>query len=736
MKKLTILIAFFVSTNAISEELSPLSIFGGQATDEIAGSANFIDDTQMKKSGYTDIERLLNEVPGVYSQTEDGYGLRTNIGMRGVSAIRTKKINVTEDGILQGPAVYSNPSMYFFPDVGRAEGIEVLKGAAAISTGPRTTGGAINIISRSIPTESKGFYGLTIGDNNYHRNHTYYGDAIGNFSYVFEIQNTATDGHKEIEAASGNDTNAGFRKQSDLFKLRYTMPSSYIELSSQNTTETSHESYLGLTHADFAASPYKRYGASSKDKMDNDYHRYILTYNMDISPETNFVGKLYKSKYSRNWKKAYKAAIDLDGVDGGADIQTAFELDSIDWAAGCGSGSAIEQRACSIITTGAPMLTGEYISRAMGHRDYGMYGYDLQLNHVMGNHDMTFGYRIHHDYRNRQDNGDLEYYTLNANNTMATQQAADVGTEGIQQERLSAWADSITFQDRITHGNFVTTLGVRHESVDYAKIAKNTGAETKYDTSDTMLAASTVYSMGDGKSTFFGYSQGYMPVGADSGATIEPEESDNYEIGYRSRNANGFMEVVAFYVDYDMLNETCGVVAGCGNADNGQENAGEAHASGVEFTYKLNNLFPTTQMKGAGDMSGIRYPFVFSATFQESERDVSTSGTKLSGNSISYTPEEIFYISIGAETNDWDYKFAAKYNDEYFTNDANTQKTEDAWIVDFQGGIKLDKLGMQGARAFVNVDNLLDKTYMASAHEYGVRPNKPQSVMAGITLDF
>ena len=81
MKKLAILIAFFVSTNAISEELSPLSIFGGQATDEIAGSATFIDDAQIKKSGYTDIERLLNEVPGVYSQTEDGYGLRTNIGM-------------------------------------------------------------------------------------------------------------------------------------------------------------------------------------------------------------------------------------------------------------------------------------------------------------------------------------------------------------------------------------------------------------------------------------------------------------------------------------------------------------------------------------------------------------------------------------------------------------------------------------------------------------------------------
>jgi Fe(3+) dicitrate transport protein len=621
--------------------------------------------------------------------------------MRGVSAKRTTKTNITEDGILQGPAVYSNPSMYFFPDTGRAEGIEVLKGAAAIGTGPRSTGGAINIISRSIPTESKGYYGFTMGDNNYHRNHTYYGDTMGNLSYVFEIQNTATDGYKEVEAASGNDTNAGFRKQSDLFKLRYTMPSSYIEFSSQNTTETSHESYLGLTRNDFAASPYKRYGASSIDKMDNDYHRYILTYNMDLSPATNFVGKIYKSKYSRNWKKAGYIVVDADGTAGGS-LASEFELDSIDWGSDCSANTGNALRACNIITNGTPMVTGEYIKRAMGHRDYGMYGYDMRLNHVMGNHDMTFGYRSHHDYRHRQDGGDSENWALGTNNTMVNV-SRTLGAEDLHQERKSAWADSISFIDKITHGNFLTILGVRHEEVEYEKLSKanagSQGAPSKYDNSETMLAASTAYSMGEGKTAFIGFSQGYNPTGPSN---IEPEASDNYEIGYRSRNANGFMELVAFYVDYDMLNETCGVTAGCGNADNGQENAGEAHSSGVEFTYKLNNLFPSTQMKGAGDMSGIRYPFVFSATLQESERDVSiNTTTKLDGNSITYTPEEIFYISIGAETNDWDYKFAMKYNDEYFTNDANTIKTESAWIVDFQGGIKLDKLGMQGARALL-----------------------------------
>ena len=107
-------------------------------------------------------------------------------------------------------------------------------------------------------------------------------------------------------------------------KLRYTMPSSYIEFSSQNTSETSHESYVGLTRADFADNPYKRYAASSQDKMDNDYHRYILTYNMDLSPQTNFVGKLYKTKYSRNWKKVGSIYVSDDGTDSGTIDRSKF----------------------------------------------------------------------------------------------------------------------------------------------------------------------------------------------------------------------------------------------------------------------------------------------------------------------------------------------------------------------------------------------------------------------------
>ena len=64
---------------------------------------------------------------------------------------------------------------------------------------------------------------------------------------------------------------------------------------------------------------------------------------------------------------------------------------------------------------------------------------------------------------------------------------------------------------------------------------------TKYNNDQTMIAASTVYSMGNGKSIFAAYSQGYNPTGPSN---VEPDESDNFEIGYRSSQPGSYLEVV------------------------------------------------------------------------------------------------------------------------------------------------------------------------------------------------
>ena len=78
-----------------------------------------------------------------------------------------------------------------------------------------------------------------------------------------------------------------------------------------------------------------------------------------------------------------------------------------------------------------------------------------------------------------------------------------------------------------------------------------------------MIAASTVYSMGNGKSMHLLHI--VKVICQQVHQVLDPEESDNYEIGYRSRSANSYFRSCGIFVDYDNLNETCSIASGCGN---------------------------------------------------------------------------------------------------------------------------------------------------------------------------
>ena len=147
-----------IRLNQSAVELSPIDVLAdrsrlsgtGHNYYRVPGSLSLISKAEVLEFNDTDINRVISQVPGVYMQEEDGYGLRPNIGMRGSGLERSAKINIMEDGVLIAPAPYSSPAAYYSPTAGRMESFEIRKGSSQIKYGPHSTGGAVNYVSATL----------------------------------------------------------------------------------------------------------------------------------------------------------------------------------------------------------------------------------------------------------------------------------------------------------------------------------------------------------------------------------------------------------------------------------------------------------------------------------------------------------------------------------------------------------------------------------------------------------
>ena len=185
---------------------------------DVPGSAHVIDSEALEIFNETDILRVLRTVPGVYLQEEEGFGLRPNIGIRGSGLDRSARIALLEDGVLIAPAPYSAPSAYYFPTQRRMHALEVLKGPAAVVIGPRTTGGAINMISTPIPQQTGGSIDVRVGDHNSRDAHLNFGQRGERVSWLLETVQSSSDGFKRIDGPAGGDT--GYDLQDYVAKLQ------------------------------------------------------------------------------------------------------------------------------------------------------------------------------------------------------------------------------------------------------------------------------------------------------------------------------------------------------------------------------------------------------------------------------------------------------------------------------------------------------------------------------------
>lgn len=707
VSSLTAAVALSLSATAMAKDaggvernFEQITVIGSQAAiNDIPGSATFISDEELQKFEFTDISRVLASVPGVYVQEEDGYGLRPNIGMRGTGTGRNDKISVMEDGVLVAPAPYSAPSAYYFPTMGRMESIEVLKGAASVKYGPRTTGGVLNLLSRSLPTEANSSMGMVdaaLGSDGYYKGHAYFAKEKNNTAGLIEVFSYGADGFKELPVG---DDNTGFEKNDVLVKFGHTFGENdahNIEFKAKYSEETSDETYMGLTNADYQENPNRRYAASQNDEMNTRHNAYQVNYAYRFGEGYEFLATAYLNDFHRNWYKASKVSESY--------LEQYSEFEANPTAEGI-----------------------ENIGVKANNRDYQAKGVQSELHIPAGDHYITVGVRYHEDEMDRFQWEDK--YTLNQDLSMTL---TSQGAPGSNSNRLdSAKASTLFIQDEWTMDALVVSAGLRYEDItitreEWAKSdptrSQGLTKDISNDTEILVPSLGATYTLNDNVTLLAGIQKGYAPA-APGNADQDEEESVNIEFGSRF-NANGFNgEVIAFYSDYDNMHGNCTASVGCSDDNIGdQYNYGEVEVSGFEFS--AGRTFNT---------ASVAFPVKLTYTYTDSEFkntfDSEIWGSVEKGDAMPYVPENQVALSFGAEVNNFVVNSQIRYVSDAHADlsDSGLNAIDSRVVWDLAAKYLID----ENQKVYLSVDNLFDKTYIANRANGGIQPGKPRSVQMG-----
>jgi Fe(3+) dicitrate transport protein len=710
-----------------------------QNGEQVAGSAHYVNVEQIEQLGHNDIQRIIRQIPGVSVQIEDGYGLRPNISIRGVATERSGRITLLEDNVLIAPAPYSAPSAYYFPTVGRMAAVEVLKGPAAITQGPYTIGGALNMISVPIPDDASGKVTLEAGEDSTYRLHGHYGARTeAGFGFLVETHQWQSDGFQNIDR--GGDT--GLDVEDYTLKLSYAPDnaSHRVELKLQYAEQDSDQTYLGLTDRDFGNDAFRRYGLSALDNIQTQHEQVILRYEWDISDSLNFDATYYNNTHERDWFKT--EGIDFDGS---ADAESFSRTSWFNVIQAVNSGSSLGGLANSelqdILDGSVDTPAGsiqvrsnarEYFSRGL---QFGL-GWDTMIGDW--SHAINIGVRIHEDEEDR--------LQRNSNYSQVDGRLVldDIGLLGNAGNRLQeADALAIHIYDRIEIGDWTFTPGLRFEDIEQKRTryeirpgstidpasrqADNLRDTQSNDTTVWLPGMGVLYSFTEQTSLFAGVHKGFTAPSNSPG--VDEEQAINYELGFRFTDTNLRLEAAYFLSDYDNLLGECTASSGSdceiGDAFNGDA----ATVQGVE-------LLLGTSFNGDGQIS---IPLQIAYTFIDSKFDTDIASTDFfgdvsKGDPIPYIPENQLNVSVGMVANNWDIYLAANYVDEVCVRASCGvfEKTDSALTVDLSGNYQLSET----TEVFARVENLTGAEDILGRQPYGARPNKDTTASVGVRFVF
>ncbi len=682
----------------------------------VAGSATVIDEEELDRYAYDDIHRILARAPGVYVRGEDGYGLRPNIGIRGVSSDRSAKIALMEDGVLFGPAPYAAPAAYYFPMPVRLVGVEVIKGAGAVRYGPNTVGGAINLRTREVPDAPAGAADLAGGMFGTLRAHAWGGTGGERGGVVAEFAHLGTAGFKHLP--NGGPT--GFERQDVMVKGRVVLDSAGVHTLSVKGgwgRERSDETYLGLTLPDFAADPYQRYAASQDDQMRWQRGHASLSWTVagrHIEAQT----VAYAQTLHRVWRKINRFA---DGSD----------LHAILLASEAGQAGVYQGILRGEVDTGS---ADQVLQLGTNDRRFTSGGVQSTLAWSAGNarvrNRLEVGLRLHADAVGRLHTEDGR--SMQAGVLVPTSDPTLV----LLDRQTSAQAVAAHLHDDLLVGRLRLTPGVRVEAIRTTSLdatAAEAGAPAEADVQVVALPGFAVLGQATGwLDVFAGVHRGFSPVAPGQPDGTRPELSWNVEAGGRGASRGLHGELVGYWSEYQNLVGACTFSAGCAEeALDAQLSGGRARITGLEAVFGQEHAVG----RGVEVSSEVTYTYTYARFLTSFLSTFPQYGDVDAGDALPYVPEHLgalrFSVAHPRVTASLAANLRGAMRDIAGAGEIPaSERVPTSFTVDLS--VEVPVWGP--VAAYATATNVTNRANLESFRPFGARPSAPATVLVGIRI--
>lgn len=702
-------------------------------TTALPGSASLVSEEDLARSRAFTVLEALRQVPGLFARDEEGVGIRPNIGVRGLTPIRSTKLLLLEDGIPFGYAPYGDNAAYFHPPLSRFERIEVLRGAAQIRFGPQTIGGVINYITPDVPRTFSGRLSGTIGNWGYREVDAMAGGpALGGGLL----------GHATYRVSDGNRENQRLRIADFYTKGEWDLgDAGDVQLRLSHTREDSQVTYSGLTRAEFAANP--RGNVFANDEFTIRRWSGVFAHGVDVGDWGTLRTNAYYHWFDRVWMRQ-------------------------------SSNSGQRPNDASDPLCGGLANLNTTCGNEIRDRTYDTYGVEtrLTIEHGGDRGATEIGARWHREEQLRQQ--------INSDTPTGRAPGTSVNAGLRENNRRYVTAFALFAQSDINLGPVTLQPGVRAEFIDFRRenlpisviaAGRPTGAFTTPSSGRSSLDSivpgfGATWRVTPDLTVYGGIHRGFAPprvediiTTAGGSVDLDAERSWNSELGVRGNLASGLsFDATLFNLDFSNQIIPASVAGGVGTT---LTSAGKTRHRGAELALDFSSR-EAGATEGGDLFARAALTWVAEASFDSTRIvtvpcfDGRTTGAAVPvrggtvacgtpidvrGNRLPYAPEWLYSAAIGYQQGWFTGQVEVQGQSALYADDANVAVVSPdgqrgrvgAWaVVNLTLNFAPEDSPLSG---FVAVKNLFDKLYVTDRAR-GILVGTPQLFQAGVTYRF